>query len=397
LIHSLSDFGQHLPANAFLSVIFCALLVSLARQKRKEISTTIKIGPARKFRVWRGVALVCVCGIWSWALIGANNARIAQSHWKQALQIEKGLIDKQWQGTEGEYADLLSHAAAASDYEPENIKYRYWVNVYRWYSITKATDSETENAIISQASMPLARDIVSDLNKALIICPTYGPSYSLAGQIEKFVFYDDAGSEKIRKGYQLAPCDPTACFVAGTLDVLEGRTEESVEKFEKAVTINGGLFKDVVSMYITHLSRPRLAISAAGDDIWRLRFVARALDDMQYDDLSSQCRQSAKELLETRCSQPGASAGSFVSLAGVYREQEANDEAIACYRRALAMDYGQVHWRYAMAKLLADTGRIQEALEEARICVRLRPQFEQAENLVAELSVNPASFDYKTN
>jgi O-antigen ligase len=395
LIHSFSDYGQHIPANAFLSAIFCALLISLAKPEKTKTSTNKAITPPQKYRGLQTAVLLGTCAVWLWAILGANNARIAEVHWKKALHIEKGLVNKDWQGTEGEYAELISQAAAASNYQPQNVIYRYWFNVYRWYSITETKGSDTENTIAAEDSMPLVRNIVSELNKAIALCPTYGPSYSLAGQIEKFVFLNDAGAEKIRKGYLLAPCDPIACFVAGRLDVLEGKTEDSIAKFEKAVQLDGGLFKDVVNIYINYLSCPYLAISAAGDDIGRLRYVATVLEDMQYSDLAEQACQKAKELLEIKCSQPDASAEDFASLAGVYRDQQANEKAIEYYRSALQLDYGQVHWRYALAILLAETDRIPEALHEARICVRLRPQFKEAERLVADLSVNPASFDRK--
>ena len=396
LIHSFSDYGQHIPANAFLSAIFCALLIGLAGQKKDETSTTKTIMPLQKSGSLRTTVLLCICGVWLWALFGANNARIAEGHWKKALAIEEGLKAKDWRGTEAEYAELISHTETANRYQPENVRYQYGLNLYRWYSITKAK-GDVEAVAMPEDSMPLVHNVVNGLNKAIIICPTYGPSYSLTGQIEKFVFFNDAGAEKIRKGFQLAPCDPIACFVAGRLDVLEGKPEDSIAKFEKAVKIDGGLFKDVVNMYVNHLSRPHLAISAAGDNISRLQFVARALEDMQYNDLAKQARQKAKELLEIKCSQPDASAGDFASLAGVYRSQQDNDKAIEYYRRALELDYGQVHWRYELARLLAETDRIPQALNEARICVRLRPQFKAAERLVAELSVNPASFGEKTD
>ena len=397
LIHSFSDYGQHIPANAFLSAIFCALLIGLAGQKKDETSTAKAIMPLQKSRPLRTAVLLCICGVWLWAFISANNARVAEGHWEKALAIEKGLKDKDWRGTESEYAELISHTKTAARRQPANGRYQYALNLYRWYSISKTKDSDAGNMVISEDSMPLVHNVVNGLNKAIIICPTYGPSYSLAGQIEKFVFFNDAGAEKIRKGFQLAPCDPIACFVAGRLDVLEGKPEDSIAKFEKAVKIDGGLFKDVVNMYVNHLSRPHLAISAAGDNISRLQFVARALEDMQYNDLAKQAREKAKELLEIKCSQPDASAGDFASLAGVYRNQQADEKAIEYYRWALEMDYGQVHWRYELARLLAETDRISEALNEARICVRLRPQFKAAERLVAELSVNPASFSEKTD
>jgi tetratricopeptide (TPR) repeat protein/O-antigen ligase len=386
LIHSFSDYGQHIPANAFLSAIFCALLINLGRWKKP--GTTITLLPKTISRV---IVLLCI-GIWLWTLIGANNARIAEANWKKALAIEKGLAAKDWQGAESEYAALISYADMATQYEPDNKTYHYAFNLYRWYSINKAKDSDIEDAEVPEYSMPLVSDIVSGFNKTIAICPTYGPSYSVAGQIEKFVLFNDAGSEKIRRGYFVAPCDAIAGFVAGQLDVLEGKTEDSIAKFEKAVKIDASLFKDIVNIYINHLSRPYLAISAAGDDIDRLRYVAGVLEDMQYNDLAKQAHQKANWLLEIKCLQPGACAGDFASLAGVYSSQQANEKAIEYYQRALELDYGQVYWRYELAKLLAKTNRIPEALHEARICVRLMPQFKAAEKLTAELSVNPASF-----
>ncbi len=61
--------------------------------------------PLQKSRPLRTAVLLCICGVWLWALFGANNARIAEGHWKKALAVEKGLKDKDWQGTEAEYAD----------------------------------------------------------------------------------------------------------------------------------------------------------------------------------------------------------------------------------------------------------------------------------------------------
>ena len=40
-------------------------------------------------------------------------------------------------------------------------------------------------------------------------------------------------------------------------------------------------------------------------------------------------------------------------MANIYRKEEDNEAAIECYRRALALDYGQIQWRYTMARLLA--------------------------------------------
>ena len=390
LVHSLSDFGQHLPANAILSAIFCALVLALARQPEDRSLAAQTVTPFGKVKCLRIVALLGASGIWVWALIGADNFRIAEAYWGKGIDIEEDLIGKSWGGTGAEYADLISRAAAAVDYQPDNIKYRHWLNVYRWRSICQVTNTDTGEIIITDDSMPTIHDIVAEFHKGLIVCPTHGPTYSMVGQIETFVLNDDSGAERIRKGFRLAPCDPVACFVAGRLDVLEGRTQDCIAKFKKAVQLDGSLFSDVVDIYVNQLSRPHLAISVAGDDIGWLTHVANVLEDTQYDDLAEQTRKKRKDLLEAKCSRPDAPASALVSLGNIYRKQQNNEAAIECYRQALARQYNQVYWRLELVKLLIEIEEMPEAMTQAKICLRLRPQLKAAETFVANLSVHPA-------
>jgi tetratricopeptide (TPR) repeat protein len=391
LIHSLSDFGQHLPANAFLSAIACALMVSLA-QRQKNASQLHKRTRTQNYRTLFacGVSILfAVVGVW--ALVGANNARIAETHWKKVLDMEKSFVNRNWQGTGAAYRDLISNAAIASSYEPENVEYRHWLNVYRWRAISQTTDPNTGDTIISENVIPAVRDIVEQFHKACTVCPTHGPSYSMAGQIEKLILHNDHGTERIRKGFRLSPCDPIACLVAAQLDVWEGKVDESVEKFERVVRLDDRFFKDVVNIYINKISRPHLAIALAGDDIGRLSYVCNVLEDMQYNDLAEQTRDKIRCLLEAKISEPKAPAAAFVSLGYIYGKQQNKDVAIEYYRRGLALDYGQVQWRYELAKLLVETGRIPEAIHEARICLRVQPQFKPAEALLADLSIRTAT------
>ncbi len=391
LIHSLSDFGQHLPANAMLSAIFCALLLALARPEQNSNRKLAQVlTPSRNSTILRITVVFGVFVLWGWTLAGANNARIAETHWQQALDIEEGLIERSWRGTDTEYADLISHAAAAVDYQPDNVRYRHWLNVYRWRSICQVTNPYIGEIIITDDSMPTIHDIVAEFHKTLTVCPTYGRTYSVVGQIEKLILNDDSGVERIRKGFRLAPCDPVACFVAGWLDILEGKTQDCIAKFERAVQLDGNLFNNVVDIYVKQLSRPHLAISVAGDDIGRLIHVANVLEDMQYSDLAEETREKMRSLLEAKCSEPGTPGSVFAHLGNIYSKQQNNKAAIECYRHALAREYSQVYWRLELAKLLVKIEEIPEAMTEAKICLQLRPQLKAAETFVADLSVHPA-------
>lgn len=305
MIHSLSDFGQHLPANAFLSAVSCALLVALARRSQnpnQAVQTLLRSWKSRSLSV---IVLICTAGVWGWVLVGANNARIAEAHWKRVLAVEHDLAGKAWQGSDKEYVNLLQHAAAAANHEPDNVKYRHWLNVYRWHSLSRATDPDTGTITIPDQAILLVRRIVGELNAACLLCPTYGACYCVAGQLEKFILDDPEGAERIERGFKLAPCDPTVCFVAGLTDALESRVDESLEKLQRAVQLDYRLFDEVVTLYVNHVQRPDLALTLASDDTWRLKRVADVLAAMQeHRELADTTRSTVIELLKTKCSQP---------------------------------------------------------------------------------------------
>ena len=390
MIHSLSDFGQHLPANAMLSVISCALLISLVHIGHKN-NPTIQVAKAVKnYRALFIAVLLCVSAVWIWVILGANNARLAEASWKKVLAVEQILSEKGNQISIEDYKNLISNAAIAADYQPDNIKYQHSLNVYRWWSFSQTTDPNTGEIIIPQQALPIVQRIADELNKARLLCPTYGPTYCVVGQLERFVLNVPDGAEQIRKGYQLAPCDPTACFVAGLLDVEEQLIEDSFTKLNRAVALDGRFFQGAADLYLNHAARPDLAVALAGDSRSRLSYVANTLSDIEeYKEIAQQVRERVIELLEQECSQADAPASAFASYANILVKENNIEAAIENYRRALALEYGQVNWRFSLAKLLADTGKISDAIYEARICLRLRPQFTTAKQFIADLSVLP--------
>jgi len=203
---------------------------------------------------------------------------------------------------------------------------------------------------------------------------------------------DPNGAERIRKGFQLAPCNPTACFVAGLLDVEEQQIDASFEKFSRAIQLDGKFFQSAADVYINHVGRPDLAVSIAGDDMGRLSFIANILADWQeHGDLVERTQAKVIDLLKAKCQEPDAPAWTLASLANIYRKEKDNEAAIDYYRRALALDYGQVQWRFALARLLAEMDKIPEAIHEARICLRLQPQMNAAAKLIEDLSVLPGA------
>jgi len=281
MLHSLSDFGQHLPANAMLSAVSCALLLVIARIGQKGNPTGQVATASQMSKSLRSAALICLSAVSAWVLLSADSARLAEAHWNKALLVERDLAEKDWLGSDEQYIDLISNAAVAFDYQPDNIKYCHWLNVYRWRSIGRVTDPNTGEVIIPDQAIRFVRRIVDELNNARTLCPTYGATYCVVGQLEKFILDEPNGAKRIREGFQLAPCDPTACFVAGFLDATEGRIEDSYKKLEKAVQLDARFFRDVADVYINQVKRPDLAVAIAGDDTARLSYIAKVLADTE--------------------------------------------------------------------------------------------------------------------
>ena len=355
MIHSLSDFGQHLPANAMLSGVSCALLLGLARIRKKDSPAVEFAQVSHGSRGLRITVLVCVAGVWAWVLLGANNARLAEASWKKAFIAEQSFIEKDWQAGNEEYADLISNAAAAAFYQPDNVKYRHWLNVYRWKSISRLTDPHTGEAIVPEMAMDAVHRIADELHKARLLCPTYGATYCVVGQLEKSALNDPKGAEHIRKGFHLAPCDPTACFVAALLDIEEQKSDAAFDKLGRAVELDGGFFKSVADVYINHLNRPDQALAIAGDNVDWLSYVADALADMEgCNSIVGSAKTKVIELLRQKCSEPDAPALAHASLANIYRSEKDNEAAIEHYRKAVELDDSQVQWRFALARLITD-------------------------------------------
>jgi len=387
LIHSLSDFGQHVPANAFLSAIFCALLIRLSRFGREGAAEeSIEETGARAVRHgWALVVLAAAVSIWGVAC--ADQARRGEGAWEKALGIERALAERGWQGSDAEYADLLTNAAEAQHRDSDNIKYRYWLSVYRWRAISRTADPNATEILLTSQEMEFVHRIIGELKDATPLCPVYGPPWSVMGQLERFICGQaEEGARHIWRGRQLAPCDSTTCYVAGMLLAEQGDIDAACGQWRRAVELDGGLFNEIASRLVKECDRPDVALDLAGDNIHRLSVVADILENAAEDTkLVGDTRSRLVALLEQKYSNSNTPPSVLAWLARVYSAQGRAPDAIACYRRALNQQYGRVEWRYDLARLLSESGQVKEALQEARTCLQAKPADPAINRLVNRL------------
>lgn len=386
LVHSLSDFGQHLPANGFLSVVFCALVIRLR-------SIPVNAGrDAGRVGSYRGLlGLLLACAAFGWALHGADAGRQGAAHWTQALAVEADLLRRDWPAEPERYVPLIRHAQAAADLEPDNITYRYGLPVYRWRAVSRAADPNGAEASASPQGREFVARIVAELQEACLRCPTFGPTWSILGQLERLVLDRREGEDHIQTGYRLAPGDPTACLVAGCLDAESGRVEEAYAKLQRAVKLDAGCYPDAAAVLVRDLQRPDLVLELVGAHPRLAGQLARMLDDDA--DLTQEVDAKLVDLLEQKCRGDSVAAEWYAMLADAQRRRGNAKTAIACYRKALDVEYGQIQWRLRLSQLLAEQGFVPQAIQQARICLRLSPGNPAADRLLDRLSVQSPQGD----
>jgi tetratricopeptide (TPR) repeat protein len=403
-IHSASDFGQRVPAILCLTAALCGLVIALHRQEKRRRRTSRRSRVKTAFsarRITRGVAvasLIGAAGVWSWALYDAYEGYLGEQWWWAALEMQSRISENPELATDEDYGDLITAAAGAFDSEPGNVKYGYWLNMYRWQSLSRVVDSETGEIMLHRDVLPFVARIADELAAVRRICPTYGPPYSLEGQLRLFVLKDERGAGLIRKGVRLAAYDPPTCLVAGELAAHDGDLNEAKRLLTRAVELQPEYFREVIGIFLQELKRLDLARTLAGNDYGRLMQLAQACaDDPAHARMTNEIRSAAIDVLRWRAAQPNAAPWELAELAGIDFREQSLDSAIRLYRRAVNLDYGNIAWRLELARALDAAQQYQDAFDEVQVCLRLRPQYPPAQELEAALIEKLEGIDQASN
>jgi tetratricopeptide (TPR) repeat protein len=356
MIHSLSDYGQHLPSIACLSAAVSALTLNLGR--RVESTAPGRRAPAN-------LTMVILAALAVWAVRDGDRAAQAESLWKQANALNDD--------SSPEYGPLLDAAVAAA---PDDVHLRYWSAVFHWRTSQRTPDE--------------AAGVIASLNAARKLCPTYAPLYSVLGQIEYGTLKQPIGVTHLHTAARLDPCDPTTLFLAGRVDARRGDWDTAVPLLRRAVDLDYAVMADINDLALKELHKPELAIRVAGNSYYRMLQLANAMLPLdEYREAGEAVVGRAVDLMEQACQQPGAPPALWAQLGGFRADQKRYADSEAAYARALQSDPLNLSWRIGRANALAGMGRFNEAIEEARSIARMYPNDPAARELVERLTKRP--------
>lgn len=411
LVGSATDFGQRVPACAVLTAIACALLIGLAHRSRslaqhqpqlegdvsadradpeEAVSQASHRGTPVLVRIPAGlVTLLIAISVGAWSLLEAQHAAAGEKHWRSVLRTDTQLRKVKWIGTNDQYKQILVDSEAAVAADPTNVRYRHFLNVYRWQSMNRVRDAETGQALLSSRALDVAARVVQDLRLERTLCPTFAPSFAMAGQLGYYALAQpDPARDEIRLAYRLAASEPASVAAYAALEAREQHFENAVELFRQLVQIHNRYQADANGIFIDELKRVDLAVSVAGDHAGRLDSVYQHLSRLKLENEIALLRPTLLAVLEKESQQPDVPAYRLQRLAQLYEQDGRPLDAVATWRRVLAREY-KYGYRIALARALQKAGDLENALIEAKGSLRMKPDSLEAQKLVESLSVAP--------
>ncbi|MGD2018814.1 MAG: O-antigen ligase family protein [Planctomycetota bacterium] len=380
--HSLTDFGLVIPGVGLAAATLAG--AGLGRSSRDHSSSLARRVPAM-------AAAVLALGVLGTSLPPAVRSSGAWDHFVYAERVREEVERAGGVGTEAQHRTLVEHTGLAAAGEATNAEYRFRSVLARWTgAVAGAQGFDPEAEPVTPLTHPelvdAATAAVEELREVLLLAPTHGPSWSVAGQLRR-IWLDDQGEEAgrwILRGRELAPHHPATALASAFELMRQEREDEGVLELERAVRV-GAARRDVVDLLAVSLQRPRLALPFVERDLpltGRLLDVVRGLEGEAA--LAEDLSERFEALLLAACARPDASEGDLQRLAGIERGRGNLEEAAELYRRILSVNPAS-RARFNYARILVDLGDVRGARRELRDVLDFNPGLGAATRLLEKL------------
>ena len=201
-------------------------------------------------------------------------------------------------------------------------------------------------------------------------CPLVPQVHVLLAEMS-VIHADGNGSLDLQRAEQLAPSKTELLNKCATLELWAGRTDHACRVWKRALAIEDYYLSAALGVCQSVLTPRQIVEDVLPDSPLLLVQLAqqRCRDEKQavFCDL---LLKRAAQLLD-RAPLPAARREYLRATLQALGKQF--DEALASYHRALSLRPREVTWRFELATLLFQQGKLDEALDEARICARMDP------------------------
>lgn len=401
MLHSWTDFGQHLLAIASLSAVFCGLLVVLAQRAAgrpgyrakgsskpedpSESAQALAASPVTVFR--RQSFLNASLGLMAMVLMLNLPAGFLQTFAEAfdtaALGMAERLEKAHWRGSDADYATLVSLGERAVQLDPPNVIYRYRLGVYRWWAEVRGFPDAAMDDQKKASVAATANQIVDEMISASAACPTMGSVHSWRGQLEWWVLGDASGRDRVEKGVRMAQNDRVTLYAAGLMAAADGDTDVAFERFRRSLEVRGN-FRSAAEVLLAQSKRPDVALKLAGDDPQRLYELSDLLAKKGYPEEGLEARRRTLAVYESNLDDQKTPAWAMAMLADDHAKSGNLHSAIDLYGRALAREYANANWRAAYIRCMLAEAQLSEAEIQIGVLERVDPNSKLLPPLRAE-------------
>lgn len=420
VIHSIGDFGIHVPAITLLAAVLCAQLCGLGSSR--GVPSEDPTDTHQYVLRWGGLApatgaVICVALGWilcsaGWRLHQTESLRRAA--FRAAQQTEPGSLERQRDYLEAavrlapDDADLRTELAEVyadlwgQEKETLIMKNKAWdaARVVLTFPSFGPPSGAMQPLLAARSSEMMAavrRDLASteeqrSTRKYLVPAVDHflmardrgplliGPHLGLALHADKMARADPPGVYRTR-AQRLTPSDPALWYYCGNQELRDGqrnrawkcwrRCLELSDRFLPTILDHGAKFLGPDALVREVLpDRPDLLLTAA------LRLYPRA------EMITERSPFLQKALLLLNAKQTPLTIGELHTKAMVHKSLGQPAEAVAMYQTLLARQPLQVAWRYQFAHLLYEEGRLREARAELLTVLAQQPRHGQAFELL---------------
>ena len=402
-IHGLFDFGLYIPANVLLFALLCGAVSGRAAELA---------GPGwwRRFlalpraAVFPALLAASLLGAVLWGFMETRCVAAVETTLKDVRFTEPP--DEVSPAVLVEAIDQVDAALKRreDDAEAQHRMATLWLHLYRaraYEQLREEMGAGSDKARLWQATSqivlhgrahyfarnnlssqlkrlrdePVIRDNLTPALKHLVLarraCPLLSEVHATMGELCA-VLVDPAGDRvHIERARRLAPSNPHLLFRCGLLDLQAGRIDSASESWRKSLALSDRYLDDVLFLAGRQLSPSEMVEKVLPDSPALLIQLAReryqAEEDAEIRRLLAERAERLVEEVDLPEDQRHYLRSSASLLKGLY------PKAIASLSRAVELRPEEAGWRYELAVLLEDQGRISEAHEQAKLCARMDP------------------------
>lgn len=395
VIHSFFEFGLYVPAIVVLAVVLCAHIGGLseyAEPHSPTVDAETELVPRSNSGVWVvaplvGAVIAVLLG--SYLYNEGSKASTISTLRSEARKLRRaafaGTVDRTTE------IPLLQMAARLNPYDAERrlMLAEAYLDIYKQRTELDAIepqpldegprDSETTQYLVKGLRNVLfARDLGP-------LLPT--PNARIAFYRDELVTADPR-SVYLERVKFLAPVDPQLWYLCGLQEIADRQTDEAWNSWRRSLQLSDRFLTRILDRAATVLSpeqllenilpdQPAILLAAAmylypqpeaATD--RQPFISKAIS--LYDDQQAMdpAQWQTKGVLHVQLGQPA--------------------KAIQAYQAALANDPSQIGWRYELARLLYQQGRLNESRHELILIRGQQPNHAAAEALLKEVARDAA-------